>query len=118
MLDDDFEQCCQYGCSGYRGHGGHAEFDFEAEIFHGVASNTGEDVVTFDGAVVQELQRAFQDSIDDYYQMIEKTKIQDDTTTGCTVGAGQALELADLYHSECCHWQTGQSIELPNLPES
>jgi len=49
----------------YKGYTGHVEFDDEAGIFHGEISGI-KDVVTFQGKSVTELQKAFQDSIDDY----------------------------------------------------
>ena len=49
----------------YKGYIGRVEFDDEAEIFHGEIVNL-RDVVTFQGRTVDELRRAFEDSIDDY----------------------------------------------------
>lgn len=49
----------------YKGYIGRVEFDDEAEIFHGEIVNL-RDVVTFQGRTVDELRRAFEDSVDDY----------------------------------------------------
>ena len=49
----------------YKGYIGQVEFDDEANIFHGEVINL-RDVVTFQGETVQELRRAFRDSVDDY----------------------------------------------------
>jgi predicted HicB family RNase H-like nuclease len=49
----------------YKGYIGKVEIDDEAEILHGEVINL-RDVVTFEGRTVEELRRAFQDSIDDY----------------------------------------------------
>ena len=49
----------------YKGYVGHVEFDDTAETFHGEVANL-RDVVTFEGRSVDELRRAFHDSIDDY----------------------------------------------------
>jgi predicted HicB family RNase H-like nuclease len=49
----------------YKGYVGRIEFDDEAEIFHGEVV-TARDVITFQGATVKELRKAFQDSVDDY----------------------------------------------------
>ena len=49
----------------YKGYEAVVEFDEDAEIFHGEVLNL-RDVITFQGETVQELRRAFQESVDDY----------------------------------------------------
>jgi predicted HicB family RNase H-like nuclease len=49
----------------YKGYVGKVEFDDEAGIFHGEVLDT-RDVITFQGKSVDELETAFQESIDDY----------------------------------------------------
>jgi len=49
----------------YKGYIGNVEFDDKAGIFHGDVINL-RDVVTFQGETVEQLRKAFQDSIDDY----------------------------------------------------
>jgi predicted HicB family RNase H-like nuclease len=49
----------------YKGYVGRVEYDDEAGIFHGDVVNT-RDVITFRGATVAELRKAFRDSIEDY----------------------------------------------------
>lgn len=49
----------------YKGYIGHAEFDDEANIFHGEVINT-RDVITFQGTTVRSLVKSFHDSINDY----------------------------------------------------
>jgi predicted HicB family RNase H-like nuclease len=49
----------------YKGYVGKVEFDDEAGIFHGEVINT-RDVITFQGASVAELKKAFRDSVEDY----------------------------------------------------
>jgi predicted HicB family RNase H-like nuclease len=49
----------------YKGYVGRVEFDDEAGLFHGEVVNT-RDVITFQGAAVEELRRAFHESVDDY----------------------------------------------------
>jgi predicted HicB family RNase H-like nuclease len=51
----------------YKGYEGIAEFDEAAGMFTGEVINT-RDVITFQGASVEELKRAFQDSVDDYLE--------------------------------------------------
>jgi predicted HicB family RNase H-like nuclease len=49
----------------YKGYIGKVEFDDEAGIFHGELINT-RDVITFQGASVAELKKAFRESVGDY----------------------------------------------------
>jgi len=49
----------------YRGYTGKVEFDAGAGILHGEVVGI-RDVVTFQGRTVEEVQRAFRESVDDY----------------------------------------------------
>jgi predicted HicB family RNase H-like nuclease len=49
----------------YKGYLGVIEFDDEAGIFHGEVINL-RDVITFQGACVEELRQALKDSVEDY----------------------------------------------------
>ncbi|MFP3940670.1 MAG: type II toxin-antitoxin system HicB family antitoxin [Thermoanaerobaculia bacterium] len=51
----------------YKGYKGHVEFDEEAGLFHGEVVDT-RDVITFQGTSVEELERAFRDSVEDYLE--------------------------------------------------
>lgn len=51
----------------YKGYLAHIEFDDEANIFHGEVVNI-RDVVTFQGASVDELRQAFEESVEDYLE--------------------------------------------------
>ena len=51
----------------HKGYEGSITFDDEAEIFHGVVINT-KDVITFQGKSVNEIKKAFKESIDDYLE--------------------------------------------------
>ena len=51
----------------YKGYIGDVKYDSGAHIFHGEVINT-RDVITFQGKSVDELEKAFQDSIDDYLE--------------------------------------------------
>jgi predicted HicB family RNase H-like nuclease len=55
----------------YKGYVGRVEFDDEAGIFHGEVVNT-RDVITFQGATVEELRAAFHASVDDYLAFCQK----------------------------------------------
>lgn len=49
----------------YKGYIGHVEYDNEAKIFHGEVVGLS-DIITFQGKSVDELEKAFRDSVDDY----------------------------------------------------
>ena len=49
----------------YKGYNGKVEMDDEAGILHGEVINI-RDVITFEGTSVDEIQRAFRESVDDY----------------------------------------------------
>jgi predicted HicB family RNase H-like nuclease len=49
----------------YKGYLSRVELDDQANLFHGEVVNI-RDVVTFQGTTVDELHRAFEDSVDDY----------------------------------------------------
>src|SRR5947208_7013286 len=49
----------------YQGYEARIEYDDQAELFHGEVINT-RDVITFQGASVGELRKAFRDSVEDY----------------------------------------------------
>src|SRR4030042_3586677 len=55
----------------YKGYTGHVEYDDEARIFHGEVLDL-KDVITFQGKNVEELERAFRQSIDDYLEFCEQ----------------------------------------------
>ncbi|SRR3989339_718060 len=59
----------------YKGYIGRVEFDDKAEIFHGEVINI-KDVITFQGRSVQELKKAFIDSIKDYLEFCKQKKEQ------------------------------------------
>ncbi|HEV3260077.1 MAG TPA: type II toxin-antitoxin system HicB family antitoxin [Gemmataceae bacterium] len=49
----------------YKGYVGQVEYDDEAGVFHGEVINT-RDVITFQGATVEKLRKAFRASVEDY----------------------------------------------------
>jgi len=51
----------------YKGYIGFVNFDNEAKLFHGEVINT-KDVITFQGTSVNQLEKAFHESINDYLQ--------------------------------------------------
>lgn len=55
----------------YKGYTGHVEYDDEAGIFHGDVLDL-RDVITFQGKSVEEVERSFRESIDDYLTFCEE----------------------------------------------
>ena len=49
----------------YKGYVGHVTYDDEGKVFHGEVLGIN-DVITFQGQTVQELEDAFRDSVEDY----------------------------------------------------
>ena len=58
------EQCVYY-CGPYKGYSGRADYGDAAGMFHGEIVGT-KDVVTFQGATLDELRAGFKGSVDDY----------------------------------------------------
>ena len=55
----------------YKNYQAVIEFDEEAKLFHGEVINTN-DMITFQGTSVEELEQSFHDSVDDYLAWCEK----------------------------------------------
>ncbi|HEV2917519.1 MAG TPA: type II toxin-antitoxin system HicB family antitoxin [Candidatus Babeliales bacterium] len=49
----------------YKGYIGDVTYDADAKLFHGEVIGL-KDIITFQGTTVEELEKAFHDSIDDY----------------------------------------------------
>lgn len=59
----------------YKGYLGDVKFDSDARIFHGDVLNT-RDVITFQGKSVDELELAFQESIEDYLEWCREDGVE------------------------------------------
>ncbi len=55
----------------YKGYIGLVSYDDRAKIFHGDVINT-RDVITFQGTSVEEIEKAFKESIEDYLEWCMK----------------------------------------------
>ncbi len=55
----------------YKGYTGHVEYDDEAKLFHGEVVGL-RDVITFQGRTVDEIEKSFKDSVDDYLSWCEE----------------------------------------------
>lgn len=65
MTDTHIEERCEYFCGPYKGFCGKAEYDSDADFFHGDVLGT-RDVITFQAETPKKLHRAFRESVDDY----------------------------------------------------
>jgi predicted HicB family RNase H-like nuclease len=63
----------------YKGYFGEITYDDEAKIFHGEVIGL-KDIITFQGKSVNELKKAFQDSINDYLEWCEERGEQPEKT--------------------------------------
>ncbi len=62
----------------YKGYVGQVEYDSNAKIFHGnIIGIKG--AITFQGKSVDELEKAFSDSIDDYIEWCEENEVKPET---------------------------------------
>lgn len=61
---ESFERASRNSMS-YKGYTGIVTYDDEAGIFHGEVANL-RDVITFQGTCVEELRRAFRETVEDY----------------------------------------------------
>jgi len=61
----------------YKGYTGQVIYDDEERIFHGEVLDT-RDVITFQGKSVEEIEKAFRESIDDYLEFCKERGEQPD----------------------------------------
>ncbi len=61
----------------YKGYTGQVVYDDEVRIFHGEVIDT-RDVITFQGRSVEEIEKAFRDSVDDYLEFCKQRGEQPD----------------------------------------
>ena len=59
----------------YKGYFGIVDYDAEAKIFHGDVINT-KDVITFQGTTVNEIEKAFRDSINEYINWCKEDGVE------------------------------------------
>lgn len=59
----------------YKNYVGKVEYDGESKIFYGVVINL-KDVITFQGTSVDEIEKAFRESIDDYLEWCKNDGVE------------------------------------------
>jgi len=66
----------------YKGYFGEVKYDSEAKIFHGEVIGL-KDIITFQAKTVDQLEKSFKDSIDDYLEWcIERNEKPEKTYSG------------------------------------
>jgi predicted HicB family RNase H-like nuclease len=60
-----------------QGYTGHIEVDLESNLLHGRVLDI-KDVITFEGATIDEVKQAFYDSVDDYLDFCAETGDESD----------------------------------------
>ncbi len=91
----------------YKGYEGAVEFDEEAGIFHGEVRNT-RDVITFQGTSVEELRRAFEESVDDYLAFCQERGEEPDKPFSGNLVIRITPDLHRALHTEAK--KTGKSL--------
>jgi predicted HicB family RNase H-like nuclease len=91
----------------YKGYRGHAVYDPDVKIFHGEVIGL-DAVITFQGKTVNELEKAFKDSIDDYLEWCqERGKKPEKTFSGMF-----SLRLSPELHEILAHNAITQNMSL------
>ena len=94
----------------YKGYLGEVTFDNEAKIFHGEVIGL-KDVITFQGKTVDELQEAFEDSVNDYLTWcLERGEKPEKTYSG-----NLRIRINPNLHAHLTLEATKQSVSLNTL---
>lgn len=91
----------------YKDYIGIVEYDDVAKIFHGEIINT-RDVITFQGKSVSEIEKAFQDSIDDYLNWCK----EDDVNPEKPFNGKIALRIEPKLHREIASLSKQRKISI------
>ena len=63
----------------YKGHEGRCEWDEEVKAFYGEVVSIRKDVVTFQGGNIEDAEREFRASVDDYLEMCAEEELKEIT---------------------------------------
>lgn len=94
----------------YKGYQGEVTYDAEAKIFHGEVVGL-KDVITFQGASVKELEKAFKDSIDDYISWCKERGEQPEKAFSGKLN----LRIPPALHAQLAHRAITQGVSLNSL---
>src|SRR5438105_2431268 len=90
----------------YKGYVGKVEYDADAKIFHGEIIGLN-DVITFQGNTVKDLEKAFKDSIDDYLQFCKEMGRKPEKSMSGNLHLRMTPELhSELYKEAAKHNQS------------
>jgi len=91
----------------YKGYSAKIEYDDEARLFHGEVVDLN-DVITFQGTQVDELEQAFHDSVDDYLEFCEDQDVEPDKPFSGKFVLRVSPELHRALY--CCSLERGLSL--------
>jgi predicted HicB family RNase H-like nuclease len=94
----------------YKGYFGEATYDSKAKIFHGEVIGL-KDVITFQGKTVDELEKAFKDSIDDYINWCSER----DETPEKAFSGNIRLRMSPKLHARLARAALIQGVSLNSL---
>jgi len=94
----------------YKGYFGKVDYDDEAKIFHGEVIGL-KDVITFQGKTVDELEKAFKDSIKDYLEWCKERGEKPEKTYSGKINVRMDPEL----HAQLAQEAAQKEISLNDL---
>ncbi|MCK4517484.1 type II toxin-antitoxin system HicB family antitoxin [Candidatus Babeliales bacterium] len=94
----------------YKGYLGEVAYDANAKIFHGEVIGM-KDVITFQGTTVSKLEKAFQDSIDDYLTWCAERGEEPEKTFSGNI----RIRISPDLHAKLAHAATIQRTSLNSL---
>lgn len=95
----------------YKGFIGSVSFDSEADTFFGKVINLPKDGITFEGASVQELKKAFYESVEDYLAWCK----QEGQEPEKPYSGRFVVRLPPALHAEAVNEATREGISLNTL---
>lgn len=94
----------------YKGYAGIVTYDPAAKIFHGEVLGL-KDVITFQGKAVEELEKAFRESIDDYLMWCKERGEKPEKTFSGNIRIRIPVDL----HARLAHAAARQKVSLNSL---
>lgn len=83
----------------YKGYLGHVTYDDEAGVLHGDVVNLRLTVITFQGQTVEEVKRAFVDSVDDYLTWCQQRGVEPEAPLSAQVASMVEPDVYDAIHA-------------------
>ena len=96
----------------YKGYIGRVEYDYDARVFTGSVINT-RTVITFQGTSVEEMEREFRNSVDDYLNWCK----EDNVTPEKPYSGKFNVRLNPLVHQQAAITAKGLNLSLNSFIE-